>query len=305
MNLKKLIALLLVLTMSVGLLAACGSTTTTTEETTTEATETTTDAAEAEEATEATEETAEEETSSLEGLTISVAASPTPHAEILAVAAEVLAEQGITLDIVEFTDYVQPNTVVENGEIDANYFQHVPYLDNFNEENGTHLVSVAGIHVEPMGIYAGKTASFDDLADGAQIAVPNDATNEARALLLLEAQGLITLKDGAGINATKLDIEENPLNLDIVEVEAAQLPRMLTDVDMAVINCNYALDADLNPVEDAIAIEDSSSAYVNVLVVKEGNENDPGIQALVEALQSEEVRTFIEETYNGAVVAVF
>jgi D-methionine transport system substrate-binding protein len=302
MNLKKLIALLLVLTMSVGLLAACGSTTTTTEETTTEATETTTDAAEAEEA---TEETAEEETSSLEGLTISVAASPTPHAEILAVAAEVLAEQGITLDIVEFTDYVQPNTVVENGEIDANYFQHVPYLDNFNEENGTHLVSVAGIHVEPMGIYAGKTASFDDLADGAQIAVPNDATNEARALLLLEAQGLITLKDGAGINATKLDIEENPLNLDIVEVEAAQLPRMLTDVDMAVINCNYALDADLNPVEDAIAIEDSSSAYVNVLVVKEGNENDPGIQALVEALQSEEVLTFIEENYNGAVVAVF
>jgi D-methionine transport system substrate-binding protein len=156
-----------------------------------------------------------------------------------------------------------------------------------------------------MGIYAGKTASFDDLADGAQIAVPNDATNEARALLLLEAQGLITLKDGAGINATKLDIEENPLNLDIVEVEAAQLPRMLTDVDMAVINCNYALDADLNPVEDAIAIEDSSSAYVNVLVVKEGNENDPGIQALVEALQSDAVRDFINETYNGAVVAVF
>ncbi len=295
---KKLISLLLVLTLSLGLLTACGSTQT--DETSAEVSAETSEAT-----TEAAETSAEAEDTSLEGATISVAASPTPHAEILAVAAEVLADQGITLEIVEFTDYVQPNTVVENGEIDANYFQHVPYLDNFNEENGTHLVSVAGIHVEPMGIYAGKTASLDELEDGAQIAVPNDATNEARALLLLEAQGLITLKEGAGINATKLDIEDNPKNLDIVEVEAAQLPRMLTDVDMAVINCNYALDADLNPVEDALAIEDSSSAYVNVLVVKEGNEEDPVVQALVDALTSDEVRDYITETYNGAVVAVF
>ena len=249
------------------------------------------------------------ETNDLAGTTIKVAASPVPHAEILGVAKDILAEQGITLEIIEYTDYVQPNLVTESGEVDANYFQHTPYLDSFNEENGTHLVSVGAIHYEPFGLFAGKTASLDELADGAKIAVPNDTTNEARALQLLAAQGIITLKEGAGLTATKNDIAENPHNVDIVEMEAAQLPRTLADVDFAVINGNYAAEAGLNAATDALAVEDASSeaaqTFANILVVKEGNEDNPAIQALLAALQSEQVKNFIDETYSGAVVAIF
>ncbi len=235
--------------------------------------------------------------------TIRVGASITPHAEILNVVKPILAEQGYDLEVVEYTDYVLPNTATESGELDANYFQHQPYLDDFNAQNGTHLVSVATIHYEPFAIYAGKSDSLENIADGATIAVPNDGTNEARALLLLEAQGLIKLREDAGFTATKLDIEENPKNLDIVEMEAAQLPRVLPDVDFALINGNYALQGGLK-VTDALAVESGDVAinYANVLVVKEGNENNPGILALVEALKSDEVRKFVDETYNGAVV---
>ena len=249
------------------------------------------------------------ETNDLAGTTLKVAASPVPHAEILGVAKDILAEQGITLEIIEYTDYVQPNMVTESGEVDANYFQHTPYLDSFNEENGTHLVSVGAIHYEPFGLFAGKTATLDELADGAKIAVPNDTTNEARALQLLAAQGIITLKEGAGLTATKNDIAENPHNVDIVEMEAAQLPRTLADVDFAVINGNYAAEAGLNAATDALAVEDASSeaaqTFANILVVKEGNEENPAIQALLAALQSEQVKNFIDETYSGAVVAIF
>lgn len=250
-----------------------------------------------------------EESTNLEGTTIKVGASPTPHAQILEIAKEILAEQGITLEIVEFTDYVQPCTATENGDIDANYFAHLPYIDKFNEENGTHLVSVAAVHYEPYGLYPGKTATIDALADGAKIAVPNDATNEARALMLLEAQGLIKLADGIGLNATKLDIVENTKNLEIVEMEAAQLPSALADVDMAVINGNYAIDAGLSVKTDAVATEDVESeaaqTFANILVVKEGNETNPAILALAEALRSEQVKTYINDTYDGAVVAMF
>ena len=207
----------------------------------------------------------------LKGTTITVAASPVPHAEILKVAGEILDQAGIALKVVEFTDYIQPNKATENGEVDANYFQHGPYLENFNEENGTHLVSVASIHYEPLGLYPGKAKSLDELADGAKIGVPNDTTNEARALQLLAAQGLITLKEGAGLTATKNDIAENPKNLEIVEMEAAQLPRQLGSLDMAVINGNYATEAGFSSAADALAAEDADSeaaqTYANVLVV--------------------------------------
>ena len=246
-----------------------------------------------------------------ETATLKVGATPTPHAEILAVVKDALAEQGITLEIVEYTDYVQPNNAVESGDLDANYFQHTPYLNTFNAENGTHLVSVGLIHYEPFGIYAGKTASIDALPDGAQIAVPNDGSNETRALLLLQQEGVITLKEGidASSNATKYDIAENPKNLEIIEMEAGQLTTALKDVDLAVINGNYALDAGLNAGTDALAVEDASGAgaqtYANILCVKEGNENNEAIQALLAALQSDAVRSYIEETYSGAVVAIF
>lgn len=240
---------------------------------------------------------------------IRVAASPTPHAEILAVAKDILAKQGYELEIVEYTDYVQPNLVVDSGELDANYFQHTPYLNQFNEENGTHVVSAGLIHYEPFGIFAGKTASIDALADGAQISIPNDATNGARALLLLAQEGIITLKDGVGIEATVYDIVDNPKNVEIVEMEAAQLPLSLQDVDLAVINGNYALDAGLNPATDALAIEDASGDaaqyFANLVGVKEGNENSEAIKALVAALQSQEVKDFINSTYDGAVVPIF
>ena len=209
----------------------------------------------------------------LSGKTISVAASPTPHAEILQIAKEILAEKNIELKVIEYNDYVLPNNVVESGEVLANYFQHVPYLQDFNAENGTHIVSAAAIHVEPMGLYGGKQKSLDTVktTSGLVIGVPNDTTNEARALLLLEANGYLKLKDGAGITATVKDITENPYGLTFTEVEAAQLPRLLPDLDYAVINSNYAIDAGLNPVAESLIIEGAASAYANIIAVKEGN----------------------------------
>ncbi len=274
---KKFLALALAVVLAVGV-AACSSNDTTADTTT-------------------------------ETVTIKVGASPAPHAEILEAVKETLAAEGYELDIVEYNDYIIPNTATESGELDANYFQHQPYLTDFNEQNGTHLVSVASIHYEPFGIYAGKTASLEELADGATIAVPNDGTNEARALMLLQAQGLITLKEDAGFTATILDIESNPKNLDIKEIEAAQLPRSLQDVDMAVINGNYAIEAGLNAGTDALAVEDANSeaaqTYANILVVKEGNEGNEGVQALAKALQSEAIREFMNTTYEGAVLPIF
>jgi D-methionine transport system substrate-binding protein len=243
--------------------------------------------------------------------TLKVGASVTPHAEILAVAKELLAKENIELEIVEFSDYVQPNTAVESGDLDANYFQHQPYLTSFNADNGTHLVSVASIHYEPFGIYAGKTDSVANLKEGATISLPNDGSNETRALLLLQQEGVITLKEGidASSNATVRDIATNPLNIKFVEMEAAQLALALPDVDLAVINGNYAIQAGMNASTDALAVEDASGdaaqTYSNILVVKEGNENDPAIQALIKALKSAEVKKFIEETYGGAVVPIF
>ena len=238
--------------------------------------------------------------------TLTVGATPAPHCEILEVAKELMAAKGYELKIQEFN--VIPNDSVEEGELDANYFQHITYMNNFNEEHGTHLVSVAGIHYEPFGLYAGQTATLEELAEGARIAVPNDGTNEARALLLLEQEGLIVLKEGVGLSATKSDIAENPMDLDIVEMEALQLTATLQDVDMAVINGNYAIDAGLK-VADAVAVEaadgDAAEAYVNVLTVKEGNEENEAVLALVEALKSDEVKAFIEETYAGSVVPLF
>lgn len=239
---------------------------------------------------------------------VKVGASVTPHAEILNAVKDELKAAGYDLEVVEFTDYVLPNTALEQGDLDANYFQHTPYLENFNEENGTHLVSVGKIHYEPFGIYAGKTSDLSAIPDGGSIAIPNDGTNEARALLLLEAQGLIKLKEGITFTATVLDIAENPKNLSIKEIEAAQLARSLQDVDAAVINGNYAIQAGLK-VKDALAIEDKDSiaadTYANVLVVKEGHENDEATKALLAALQSDTAKKFMEEKYEGAVIAAF
>lgn len=238
---------------------------------------------------------------------ITVAASPTPHAEILAQVKDALLEQGFELEIVEFTDYIQPNLVVDAGDIDANFFQHKPYLDDFNNENKTKVVSVANIHYEPLGIYSGKSTDLKNIPNGAAIAVPNDTTNEARALLLLEANGLIKVKEGAGLAATKNDIAENPHNIEIVELEAAQVSRVIGEVDFVVLNGNYALDAGLN-VSDAVAKEEQDSeaaqTYANIIAVKEGNEEREDIKALIEALKSDAVKQYIENTYNGAVVAI-
>ncbi len=240
--------------------------------------------------------------------TIKVGATPAPHAEILEIVKDLLAKEGYTLEIVEFDDYILPNTALAEGQLDANYFQHITYMNNFNEEHGIDMVSAANIHYEPFGIYAGKTASIEALADGAQIAVPNDATNEARALLLLEQVGLIKLKEGAGITATKSDIVENPKNLEIVEMKAELLTTTLQDVDLAVINGNYAIGAGLK-VADALAVEAAdgaaAEAYVNVLAVMPANKDSAKIQALVKALMSEEVKTFINNTYGGAVVPMY
>ena len=238
--------------------------------------------------------------------TITVAASPTPHAEILEYAAPILKEQGWELEVIEFEDYVQPNLVVESGEIDANYFQHIPYLDEFNVENGTHLVNVGGIHYEPFGIYPGTKASLSELADGDVIAVPNDTTNEARALLLLEANGIIKLKEGAGLTATVQDIEGYSVNIKIQELEAAQVSRVVGEVSFVVLNGNYALDAGFSVGKDAVAYETSDSeaakTYVNVIAVKEGNETNEGIVALVNVLKSDAIKQYINDTYDGAVI---
>ena len=235
---------------------------------------------------------------------IKVGATPTPHAEILNdVVAPLVEKAGYKLEVVEFTDYVLPNTATEDGEIDANYFQHIPYLDDFNAEQGTHLVNVAGVHIEPMRIYAGKTASLDDLAEGAQVAVPNDTTNEARALLLLQTAGLIELNDPTNLASTPKDIKSNPKNLKFVEVEAATVPTVLQDVDIAVINTNYALGANLSA-DLILQTEAGDSPYVNVVVVKEGNESSDKTKVLVDAISSQDVKDYITKTYNGEVVPV-
>lgn len=238
--------------------------------------------------------------------TITVAASPTPHAEILEAAKDLLKEKGYTLEIKEFDDYPQQNVVVDEGEFDANYFQHQPYLDNFNEEKGSDLVSAAKIHYEPLGIYPGASEDLENIKDGAKIAVPNDATNEARALLILEENGIITLKEDAGLNATKKDVEENPHNIEIVELDAAQIARVVEELDFVVLNGNYALDAGFNVQTDAIAKEEADSeaaqTYANIIAVKKENKDSEKIKALVEVLQSEEIGKFITDTYEGAVV---
>lgn len=238
---------------------------------------------------------------------IVIGASPTPHAVILKEAAKLLKAKGYDLEIKEFNDYVLPNTALDSKELDANYFQHQPYLDDFNKKKGTNIVSAGAIHYEPFGIYAGKTKAIADLKDGASVAVPNDTSNEARALLLLQAQGLIKLKNGAGITATQKDIAENKKNLKFTEMEAAQLVRALPDVDLAVINGNYALQGGLK-VSDAIAVEadDSLAAttYANIIAVRKGDENREDIKALVEVLKSDEIKTYIKNTFNGAVVPV-
>lgn len=237
---------------------------------------------------------------------IKVAASATPHAEILEQAKPLLEAKGYDLQVTVFDDYVQPNEVVESGDFDANYFQHIPYLESFNEEKGTHLVNAGGIHYEPFGIYPGTKKKLDELAEGDTIAVPNDTTNEARALLLLEANGIIKLKDGAGLTATVKDIAENPKNVKIQELEAAQVPRVKDEVAFVVLNGNYALQAGFSVSKDSIAYEKSDSeaakTYVNVIAVKKGNENKPGIKALVEVLKSDEIKKFINDKYDGAVV---
>ncbi len=240
------------------------------------------------------------------GETIKIAASPIPHAQILEKAAEILKDYGYELDIVEFEDYVQPNLVVESGEFDANYVEHIPYLESFNEEQGTHLAAAGKIHYEPFGIYPGTKSSLDDIADGDSIAIPNDTTNEARALLLLQDNGIITLKDGAGLTATVNDIAENPYNIEFVELEAAQVARVINEVSYVVLNGNYALEAGYSVGQDSIAYESTDSVaaqtYVNVIVVPEGNETNDKIQALVAVLRSDAIKQFIEETYDGAVV---
>ena len=285
---KKLLALTLALVLCLGL-AACGGGT---------STDTDTNA-----------DTSSDADTNGETITLTVGATPNPHAEILAQVKDDLAAEGIDLVVKEYSDYVVPNTAVEEGDLDANYFQHTPYMEKFNEENGTHLVSVGKIHYEPMGIYPGLTKTLEELPDGATIAVPNDATNEARALQLLAAQGLIELKEDAGLNATPNDITSNPKNLQFKELEAAMLPQTASEVDLSVINSNFAMEGGMNPATDSLASEDADSeaaqTFANIIAVKEGNENDPAIQALVKALQSDKVKEYIEKTYSGAVVAVF
>ncbi|MGI6466110.1 MAG: MetQ/NlpA family ABC transporter substrate-binding protein [Sphaerochaetaceae bacterium] len=237
---------------------------------------------------------------------LTVGATPEPHAEFLNLIVDDLAKEGITLKVVEFTDYVTPNKALEDGQIDANFFQHIPYLESFNNEQGYHLVNAGGIHIEPIALYSRKVSSLNQLASGSTIAIPNDPTNGGRALLLLESAGLITLKAGAGITATPIDIATNPKNLKFHEIEAASLPRVLDDVDAAVINGNYAIPAGLKANSDGLIVEGADSPYVNVVAVKEGRENDAAIKSLVKALQSDKIKNYVKENYpNGEVVVVF
>lgn len=299
---KKILAALLTGVLTAGILTGCGGTA---EDAGAETTRET--PAEEENAEDAAQAESEEAGGTAEGKgTITIAASPTPHAEILEAAKPILAEQGWDLEITVFDDYILPNQVVDSGELDANYFQHIPYLDEFNEQQGTQLVNAGGIHYEPFGIYPGTKKTLEEVADGDVIAVPNDTTNEARALLLLQDNGLITLKEGAGLTATVQDIEENPHNLKIQELEAAQVPRVVDEVAYVVLNGNYALQAGFSVAKDSIAYESADSeaakTYVNVIAVKEGNENNEGIKALVEALKSDEIKQYINDNYDGAVI---
>ena len=239
------------------------------------------------------------------GETLSVAASAVPHAEILEFVKPALAKEGVELKIKVFTDYVQPNVQVAEGRLDANFFQHQPYLDEFNKSRGSQLVSIAGVHIEPFGAYSSKIKSLADLPQGANVVIPNDATNGGRALLLLAKAGVITLKDGAGITATVKDIANNPKAIKVRELEAATLPRVLNQVDLALINTNYALEAGLNPTKDALVIEGSDSPYVNILVVSSARKDDAALQKLAKALNSTEVKAFINDKYKGAVVPAF
>ena len=237
---------------------------------------------------------------------LTVGATPEPHAVFLNLVVDDLAQQGITLKIVEFTDYVTPNKALEDGQIDANFFQHIPYLESFNKEQGYHLVNAGGIHIEPIALYSRKHKTLSAIPQGATIAIPNDPTNGGRALLLLESAGLITMKENAGITATPFDVDKNPKGIKFHEIEAASLPRVLADVDAAVINGNYAIPAGLKANKDGLAIEGADSPYVNVIAVREGHEKDPNIVALVKALQSQTIKDFVAKTYpNGEVVVVF
>ncbi|MEL7626412.1 MAG: MetQ/NlpA family ABC transporter substrate-binding protein [Anaerolineaceae bacterium] len=240
-------------------------------------------------------------------LKVKVGASPVPHAEILAFVRDNLAAAaGLEIEIVEFTDYIQPNLALNDGQLDANFFQHLPYLEDFNAERGTDLVSVASVHIEPLGIYSKTISNLNEVPDGAVVIIPNDATNGGRALNLLAANGLITLKENAGFTATVADIATNPKNLDITELEAAQLVRALDDATLAVINGNYALEGGLVPSKDALALESGeNNPYVNILAVKKGHENDEAIELLVKLLNSPEVKAFIEEKYAGSVLPAF
>lgn len=293
---KKGLAFVLTAAFCLAALTGCGSSKTETK------------AAETKAETTAETKAAEETQASGETTKLTVAASPTPHAEILNAAKDILKEKGIELEVVEFTDYVQPNKVVDAGDIDANYFQHTPYLENFNEEQGTKLVSAGSIHYEPLGIYPGKSSDLSNIQEGAEIAVPNDATNEARALLLLEANGIITLKEDAGLNATVNDIAENPYNVVIVELAAEQVARAAEDADFLVLNGNYALQANFSVEKDALAKEEADSeaaqTYANIVAVREGDETRADIQTLIEVLKSDDIKSFIESTYEGAVLPV-
>ena len=276
---KKLLSLALATILTAGLVTGCGSSTSSSDQSSSQ--------------------------DNTQKKTITVAASQTPHSEILAEAAKILEKQGYELKVTVFDDYVQPNNVVESGEFDANYMEHVPYMEQFNKENGTHIVNAGGIHYEPFGIYPGTKKKLDDLAEGDTIAIPNDTTNEARALLLLQDNGLLTLKDGAGLTATINDIKENPKKLKFQELEAAQVAKVKDEVAFVVLNGNYALEAGYSVSKDSIAYEkaDSEAAktYVNIIGVKEGNENSDGIKALVKVLKSDDIKKFINDKYDGAV----
>lgn len=271
---KKKLSLILIIILSLALITACGSNSDNAENT--------------------------DERSSL-----IIGVSSEPHATLVELVVDDLEGEGVDVEIIEFTDYITPNTSLNDGDIDANFFQHGPYLEDFVENQGMDLVSLGGVHIEPMALYSSSIDSIEDLENGSEIAIPNDNVNGGRALLLLEANGLITLKDDAGLDATENDIVDNPKNLKFNPLEAAFLPRTLDEVDAAIINGNYALEAGLNPVGDGLIIEDADSPYVNVVVVRNGEENEEKFIKLIKALQSDEVKTFIEETYEGGVVPAF
>lgn len=237
--------------------------------------------------------------------TLKIGATPTPHGEILNQVKDKLADDGITLEIVEFTDYVKPNLALADGDIDANFFQHTPYLENFNENNNVDLVSLANIHLEPLGVYSNTIKDIKNLKKGSTIAIPNDPTNGGRALLLLENNGLIELNKDAGLLATEKDVIDNPMDLQFRPLEAAQIPRALDDVDLAIINGNYALEANLVPTEDALILEDKDSPYANIIAIRKEDKDKEKLKLLVEALQREEIKEFIEKNYNGGVIPAF